>query len=652
MKGETTIGKKILVILGCLLVLAGLGVGVFFWQQNIPGASGTSKETKNTHKSDEGKSKFTTTDESGDDKFKMTGEDGVEITNGGDGSGLVASTDDVNFDSLSEEEKFAYTLDWIGNQNPNYKLLDYTANQQTPSPRDTSLEWDKTLFYTLEDASMTDPNDGKINLCDISKVKVKNKATDNLVECEVYKKNDTGEIQKIVTIEKQEDTQLYEVWEYYYQDGKVNFIFYSLRDVYTPTYATVDKCGERYYYNNDSLVKFRRIEVPLEVQDFLVSELMDYEESLVAGYNNLEIIGLTRAFNVYNAVQNTPIYGTLNGYIYDTENEPISGALVKATNNHYDESAGEVTTDSNGYYSMMVPADDGGDYTLQVSQGEDLVDIYGVEVDRTTTSVNNENVYMPVGNQKDETVSMQIILCDALNTQGSGDSFSNMQRLGNAVLNIRKGINNKSGDIYGTYTADSSGVVTADLPVGMYTGEIVKDGYANSFFTIAAKRDNTLMQSMTTPKLAEDEMRIVLTWSQYPNDLDSHLFTPYQGTAGDMQHIGYYERRDDYGNNLDVDDTDGYGPETMTILNLTEGNYKYYVSNYSSLSRNVSDDTDMSHSNATVRVYTSHGLEAVFNVPPNQKGTIWEVFEIRNKKILPVQRYYSYVEDKSWWGAY
>ncbi|MBE5881035.1 MAG: hypothetical protein E7289_01800 [Lachnospiraceae bacterium] len=646
MEEKSGIGKKILVIILCVLFLAVIGLGIILWQMDVFSGG----EGNKTEETAGGKFKKS---EDEDSKFKRGDSEGVELTNEGDDSDLVASADsDVAYDSMSEDEKFAYTLEWIGDQNPQYKVIDYTANEQTPAERNPDLEWDKTLFYTLEDASMENQNDGLINLCDISKVQVKNKETGNLVECELYKQNETGEIQKIVTIEKQDETGLYEVWEYYFQSGKINFIFYSLRDVYTPTYATVDKCGERYYYNSDSLVKFRRIEVPLEVQDFLVKDLHTYEEHLVAGFNNLEVVGLTRAHNVYNAVQNIPIYGTLNGYLYDCNNEPISGALVTATNNHYNQQAGEVKTNEEGYYSMMVPADEEGDYSLKVSQGEDEVDVFGVKVGKATTSVVNETIYMPIGDQKDEMIPMQIILCDALNTSGGGDAFSNMERLPYAQLKIRKGVNNKTGEVYGTYTADADGVVSAELPAGMYTGEILHDGYENSYFTIAAKADNTLMQSMTTPKLAEGEMRIVLTWNDYPNDLDSHLFTPYQGSAGDMQHIGYYEQSDDYGNNLDVDDTNGYGPETMTILNLTSGNYKYYVSNYTKLASGVTDDTSMSLSNATVRVYSSGGLQAVFNVPPNQPGTIWEVFEIRNGRILPIQRYYSNVDDKSWWMSY
>lgn len=651
---NSSVKKKIMIILVCsLIIVVAIIGGVLVVHSMLSDAPGTMDELQNeqTDSGEQTGSKFSYEGQTGSDgKFSREG----DVALSDDQSNvLLASGQDVNFDSMTAQEKFDYTLQWLNNQNPQMKVIDYEANTQTPAVRDYSLEWDRSLFYSLEDVSMEDPNDGLINFCNIRKVTLKNKATDSLVECEVYSDPNTNAMQKIVTIEQQKDTGFYEVWEYYFEGEDVNFIFYSVRDVYTPTYATPDKCGERYYYNHARLVKFRRIEVPREIQDFLLNKLTSYPDNIVAGFDNLEIVGLTRAYNIYHAVQNAPIYGTLKGYVFDAENKPISGALVKAHNNHYGKDVGTVTTNEEGYYNIMVPSDAEGDYDLLASaEGANDVKIYGVQVNDATSSVNNEMLYMPVGAQKEDEFDMEIVLCDALNVDGSGDSFSNMQRLAGAQLNVRQGVNNRRGEIYGSYYADSDGVVSANLSCGMYTGEIVKAGYANSYFTFAAKKDNTLIQSMTTPKLKENEVRIVLTWGAQPADLDSHLFTPYQGSEGNMQHIGYYEQSDAYGNNLDVDDTSSYGPETMTILNLSNGNYKYYVSNYSSLSSGITDDTALSESGATVRVYTSAGLTATFNVPPKQNGTIWEVFEIRNKQIIPIQRYYSNVEDKSWWSTY
>lgn len=84
----------------------------------------------------------------------------------------------------------------------------------------------------------------------------------------------------------------------------------------------------------------------------------------------------------------------------------------------------------------------------------------------------------------------------------------------------------------------------------------------------------------------------------------------------------------------------------MTINNLGNGLYKYYVADYSDCSNGYTNSTDMSYSNATVAVYTEEGLVRT-NVPANRPGVIWKVFEIRNKTIVPLQRYYSTLDNKT-----
>lgn len=69
-----------------------------------------------------------------------------------------------------------------------------------------------------------------------------------------------------------------------------------------------------------------------------------------------------------------------------------------------------------------------------------------------------------------------------------------------------------------------------------------------------------------------------LTWGALPSDLDSHLMTPsgdlvYFSNEGSLTAAPFA--------NLDVDDTDSYGPEIVTITKLMVGTYKYAVHNFS-----------------------------------------------------------------------
>ncbi|MEL7658086.1 MAG: hypothetical protein AAGU75_19505, partial [Bacillota bacterium] len=129
------------------------------------------------------------------------------------------------------------------------------------------------------------------------------------------------------------------------------------------------------------------------------------------------------------------------------------------------------------------------------------------------------------------------------------------------------------------------------------------------------------------------------------------LFTPYSADSSDTTyHIWYGHMSDANANNLDVDDTTSYGPETMTINHLGSGLYKYYVADYTHCSSGDPASYAMSESDATVSVYTNLGLVASFHVPANRSGVIWEVFEINNMQIIPIQRYYNNITDKPRWN--
>ena len=76
------------------------------------------------------------------------------------------------------------------------------------------------------------------------------------------------------------------------------------------------------------------------------------------------------------------------------------------------------------------------------------------------------------------------------------------------------------------------------------------------------------------------------------------------------------------GAQLDIDDMNGYGPETITITILYDGTYTYAVHAYS-LAGTFSD------SGAVVKLYDSTGLLDTFTIPSGS-GTDrwWEVFTL------------------------
>jgi uncharacterized protein YfaP (DUF2135 family) len=146
---------------------------------------------------------------------------------------------------------------------------------------------------------------------------------------------------------------------------------------------------------------------------------------------------------------------------------------------------------------------------------------------------------------------------------------------------------------------------------------IKKEGYS----TLVSKCRCGGLTYAISPYMQElDGMRIVLSWDEQPNDIDSHL--SYPG--------GYvcYHQKDAVYANLDVDDTDSFGPETITISKKIEGKkYVYAVHNFSD--RNTTDDNRLSTvSNAKVYVYIGNSLIKTYYIPQGKTGTVWIPFII------------------------
>jgi len=132
-----------------------------------------------------------------------------------------------------------------------------------------------------------------------------------------------------------------------------------------------------------------------------------------------------------------------------------------------------------------------------------------------------------------------------------------------------------------------------------------------------------------SPILPLGVLRIVLDWGEKPDDLDAHLI------KRNDYHISYRNMRvsDDGIAKLDKDDTDSYGPETITANSIDKNaEYIFYVHNYSY--RNDDDSKVLSNSGACIKIFGDNRLLEVINVPQNISGNFWEVFEIRKGSII------------------
>lgn len=148
----------------------------------------------------------------------------------------------------------------------------------------------------------------------------------------------------------------------------------------------------------------------------------------------------------------------------------------------------------------------------------------------------------------------------------------------------------------------------------------------------------TTLDIVATPQPAEGQTRIVLTWGATPSDLDSYLFGP---ASADNYHVFYGNETAPPFANLDTDDTDSFGPETITITQQPGGRHIYAVHNYSNRG-STAGDTDpagrmaLANSGARVQVYRSGGLIAEFTVPTDREGTLWTVFALDGDTVTPI----------------
>ncbi len=152
----------------------------------------------------------------------------------------------------------------------------------------------------------------------------------------------------------------------------------------------------------------------------------------------------------------------------------------------------------------------------------------------------------------------------------------------------------------------------------------------------------TAIRVVLSPGLEEGQIRIVLTWDDEPADLDAHLKGPLPD--GEQFHVYFHEK----GNlkskqfvRLDVDDRDGRGPETITVLGVLPGTYRYFVHDYTN--RDDPQSSQLARSGAAVKVYQA-GQTHRFRAGHDEVGNVWNVCTVEVKPdgtaaVHPVDTY-------------
>lgn len=183
----------------------------------------------------------------------------------------------------------------------------------------------------------------------------------------------------------------------------------------------------------------------------------------------------------------------------------------------------------------------------------------------------------------------------------------------------------------GLYKTDHEGKVKFPRKIeeGGLTVRFQAEGYIPTDLTVEVIAGTIFNNRISvSPEMALEYFRVIVDWGRNPDDLDAHFIKE------DEYHISYRNMKtaDDGVAILDRDDTDKFGPETITVREIeTDAAYEYWVKDYSN--RDDDNSRRLSRSGAAVKVYGNGKLLEYITVPDGQRGNKWHVFVIRNGKI-------------------
>jgi len=257
--------------------------------------------------------------------------------------------------------------------------------------------------------------------------------------------------------------------------------------------------------------------------------------------------------------------------------------------------------DGNGLLDIVVLSDI-GITVFEGGSGSTSTTLSGI-VEDATTGEPIEGATVRLGDITDVTDAQGNYLLEDVPPGELTADFSGNPTSGTAPLSVE--FTDQSTSNTQTVAADANGYIN----------------YTNRHVEILEGQDNTLNIALS-PEVTEGGLRFVLTWDDDPDDLDSHLETPE--IEGNQYHIYYSEQGDSitppYAM-LDLDDVNGYGPETITIYEIYPGTYHYYIYKYGG-------NQEITESNAQVKIYDNTGLVRTMDVPTTGEGRFWNVCQI------------------------
>lgn len=501
---------------------------------------------------------------------------------------------------------------------PETGVVDYSKKAFSPGKRDASLKWKDTTFSRIE--NVKDPANAPVNTYDYKRVSVKLPNNDTS-EYKVYTNPETKQTEKITEIEISGDSR--RILDYYYDDGNINYVSEYTTYVDKPVNISSTDIESRYYFRNDCLVRYIYCN-DKKATEYTVANMDTYSKGTADQYDYLEKEMINRAYIVYNVAPNIKETEILCGYVMDEFSMPIEDASITVKSEKDDRTVAEAVTDGDGFYKVSIDSTD--KETFRVIADKDTlrgVVVYGITATFGSGEYDVEPIYMGYSDNGAEYPS-QFVVRDAVDPN---------KPLSGASVEIRSGLNDRTGEVIGSATLDDNGTASIPLKAGSYTAQISKGGYETLYLSVIIRLDHQFAIGFATPDVAEDSYMAVVSWEAAPLDLNAMAISSDQGRI-------IRSPNDSLGLST---------AETLSIDHAGTDDYRIYVTDFGSI---TSDDTmsyNMTGSSAYVDVYNSEGLIGKLHVPMASAGVVWESFEIRNNVLLPVNSYYYSIEDDPLW---
>lgn len=313
------------------------------------------------------------------------------------------------------------------------------------------------------------------------------------------------------------------------------------------------------------------------------------------------------------------------GNVYGIHGQGIEGVTVTVYSGQ-NEVIVTASTDTIGSYLQELLA---GDYRVVLSK-EGYADL------STSVSVLNDvltsNSYIMLTEEESlQSASLKGIVISAVDSAAvEGATVALLNGFDNASYNDPDAI---AGSPHTTTGANGGFSMENGVTAGYYTVVTSKDNYSTYHHNETVRPgENEYNISMSPLIRNQGVYRIVLTWGSNPRDLDSHITS----AGNDNYHVYYANKKSGDGKAvLDIDVTNSYGPETITLEIGAGNSYIYSVHNYTN-SGAVPESSaawNLANSGANVKVYGDEGMIFDGNVPTNEQGITWEVFRIENGRL-------------------